>query len=223
MSHTKNRFTLIELLVVIAIIAILAGMLLPALNKARESARKTSCTNNFAQLGKTVMMYLQDNKEWLPTFRASSVGLFGSGQYGQLTPYLPALKSGYYSYIGVITDTGTRYFMACPTRTPVAGKTVYTIGMNWYTFNNESIARFSNVVQPGASMFLSEPEDNAADPRVAFQNTFGRFLTGSVHSYGANSLFMDAHVEWRKLNDIPSLANYYLSTQNQRYWYFNFK
>ncbi|OQA88531.1 MAG: hypothetical protein BWY31_00395 [Lentisphaerae bacterium ADurb.Bin242] len=221
--YLKARFTLIELLVVISIIAILAGMLLPALNKARESARKTSCTNQFAQLGKAVMMYLQDNKEWMPTFRASSKGIFGSGQYGQLVPYLPALKSGYYTYIGVITDTGTRFYMTCPSRNPVAGKYIYTIGMNWYTFNNESIARYPNVVQPSASMFLSEPEDKATDPRVAFQTDYGRFLTGAVHSYGANSLFMDAHVEWRKLNFIPSLANYYVSTQNQRYWYFNFK
>ena len=60
----RNSFTLIELLVVIAIIAILAGMLLPALNSAREKGRGVSCKNNLTQMHMGAMFYNSDNKEW---------------------------------------------------------------------------------------------------------------------------------------------------------------
>ena len=102
MSFSKSRmFTLIELLVVIAIIAILAAMLMPALNKARGKARETQCLSNTKQIGTLLGMYTSSYKEYLPPItqgKASEVDY----------------KKGYFWYTKNILGVTDEVIYGCP-------------------------------------------------------------------------------------------------------------
>ena len=92
-DNARKAFTLIELLVVMAIIAILAAMLMPALQRAREAARRTSCLNNLKELGTGLAMYQKDHSH-LPLYSSGRFagtgydgeGIDGTTSWGELFP-----------------------------------------------------------------------------------------------------------------------------------------
>ena len=116
----KRAFTLIELLVVVAISAILVSLLLPAWGRATERARRVKCINNLRQIGQATLVYVNDDKGWLPT-----------GHWTPQDPWDDALQTltaaniwakNYPVNIGILLDT--RYLpeapdvLYCPSRRP---------------------------------------------------------------------------------------------------------
>ncbi len=100
-----RAFTLIELLVVISIISILASMLLPGLNRAKQQAKMTTCINNLRQLGVTMRLYIDDHSHryppmWVPATEGATSGQFrwtiqaigGHDPIPRLAPFFPAAK-----------------------------------------------------------------------------------------------------------------------------------
>ena len=108
----KKNFTLIELLVVIAIIGILAGLSLPALSAARESARNTACMNQLSQISKATIMYSNANNGYIPGGASSA----GARTYKATTdPAYRLLRGGYMTGQRKTIDTADaeKYFK-CP-------------------------------------------------------------------------------------------------------------
>ena len=225
----KKHFTLIELLVVIAIIAILAAMLLPALQQARERARASTCTNNLKGIGSAFQMYVTDNKGYVHFGNAGSrMWNFAMAMY--IKPELCRWVGGKVGGVpyGLISGLKAKMLvpLACPSATEhwrAGGEApLLSYCLNYYIASNQNdghaIKKFSQIVHPGTKFYTIEgtsltasPSDNIIRPTAsaAIADTSWPMMTGNRgaavtfrHSSKANTVFCDGHCGTFVRNDL---------------------
>ena len=203
MKSARRAFTLIELLVVIAIIAILASMLLPALNRARAQAQQSSCMSNQKQIMAGLLLYAGDNDDLTtPLNLAKSFsGSNPSRAYNWWTSllirgsYLPAPRAWENEYEGKCRDG---VFM-CPSGQVDSGRIgIYESAI--YGVSYDHSIKLTRIRDNSTRVLIGDTRGGMSF-YSSKTTTWSPTLVQSFserHNFGANGGFLDGHAEYRK-------------------------
>jgi prepilin-type N-terminal cleavage/methylation domain-containing protein/prepilin-type processing-associated H-X9-DG protein len=189
----SRAFTLIELLVVIAIIAILAAMLLPALSKAKDTAKGAACKNNLRQWGLATQLYATDNGDYLPKNGSSSGNSTTDGWYVDLPKQMNfPIYADMPWHTNAAIDPGNSVWI-CPSNTRRSnGNNLFHYCLN-ENVNGTNQVKMASIRLPTATVWLF---DNGGLAPVAQMNN----VHTNLHSGGAQFVFLDGHVAQFKVS-----------------------
>ena len=230
----KKSFSLVELLIVISIIAILAALLLPALNKAREKARDILCSGNLKQLSSYMFLYIEQNNDVIPAAMGNAGHPSGKWQdmlYGLIAPGEKFTDQYYLTGINTDTCYPKNKVFACPASGPcniAVSSRHYGINSSGFLYEDGRASSFGfasfhtgaysmklgRIKSPSRRAALFDIDKWGSYPE-SYAKVYSDLYKGNDNGVavwrhrdgdGLNVNFADGHVETRRKNSIPNYA-----------------